>query len=81
MVYREASEARAAVENFLEDFARQTGHRIETLNPDSPAGSQFCQTYDVVEYPTLLAIGQDGTLAQTWRGAELPTISEVSFYA
>jgi hypothetical protein len=81
MVYREKSESRLAVETFLRDFEFQTGHKIETLSPDTRAGVEFTRAYDIVEYPTLLAIGPDGTPAQVWRGDALPTISEVSFYA
>jgi len=79
MIYREASEARQGVEDFLRDFKFQTGREIETLNPDSPSGAAFCETYDIVEYPTLIALGPDGTEAAKWRG-DLPTISEASAY-
>jgi hypothetical protein len=80
MVYREKSETRQAVEDFLREFKFETGHEIETLNPDLRSGANFCETYDIVEYPTLIAIGPDGTEGAKWRG-DLPTISEVSFYA
>jgi hypothetical protein len=79
MVYREASERRLEVESFMEDFKQQTGRRIEVMNPDTAAGQNFIEAYDIVEYPTLIAIGPDGTPAATWR-AMLPTISQASAY-
>lgn len=79
MVYREKSEARLAVEAFIKDFKYQTGGEIETMNPDTPAGQQFIETYDIVEYPTLIAIGPDGVEMAKWRGT-MPTISTASAY-
>ncbi len=81
MVYREKSEQRRAVEEFLHDYEYQTGRAIETLDPDSREGRSFCRAQDIVEYPTLIAVGPDGQQVQMWRGLPLPTISEVSFYA
>ena len=81
MVYREASEHRMAVESFLHDYHYRTGMDIERLNPDSREGMSFCRLYDIVEYPTIVALMGDGTLYQMWSGAHLPTISEVAAVA
>ncbi|MDO4271746.1 MAG: hypothetical protein Q4C83_02060 [Candidatus Saccharibacteria bacterium] len=81
IVYREASEHRMAVESFLRDYRFRTGHDIETLNPDTAEGARFCHLYDIVEYPSIIAIGPDGVMYQQWRGAQLPTISEVATVA
>lgn len=79
MVYREKSEHRLAVENFLREFKIRTGREIETLNPDTREGQSFIQLYDIVEYPTLIALGPNGTERTKWR-ITLPTISEASAY-
>lgn len=81
MVYREASEHRMAVESFLRDYRFRTGRDIETINPDTREGMSFCRLYDIVEYPTIVALGPDNSLYQVWRGAQLPTISEVATVA
>jgi hypothetical protein len=80
MVYKPDSDHARTVVTFLNDFTRQTGRTIEELNPESPEGISFCRTYDIVEYPTLIAISHDGQLQSMWRGLTLPTISEVSYY-
>lgn len=80
IIYRLESDHAREVLDYLRDFSRQTGHAIEEIDPDSPDGSHFCRTYDIVEYPTLLALSDDGQLQNMWRGRPLPTISEVSFY-
>lgn len=81
MIYREKSDYRMTVETFLHDYRVRTGQDIETLDPDSREGANMCQTYDIVEYPTLIAIGPDGMMYQMWRGVNLPTVSEVAMAA
>lgn len=80
VVYRTESDHAREVFDYLRDFRQQTGHYIEEINPDSPAGSGFCQTYDIVEYPTIVALSESGQLQNMWRGRPLPTIAEVSYY-
>ena len=80
VVYKDQTEYARTVETFLDDFYRQTGHELEALDPDTPEGTSFCKTYDIVEYPTIIALTDDGVLQQVWRGLPFPTISEVSFY-
>ena len=80
MVYREASEHRMAVESFIRDFEIQTGGKIEVINPDTREGNAFCNVYDVVEFPTMLALTVDGSPVAVWRGTSFPTISEASDY-
>lgn len=69
-----------AVDTFLGDFQRQTGRELEVINPDSLDGATFCRTYDIVEYPTVIALSDEGQVQNMWAGTSLPTISEVSYY-
>ena len=80
VVYKYESDHAREVLDYLRDFLRQTGHSIEEIDPDTSDGSSFCRTYDIVEYPTMLALSDNGQLQNMWRGRPLPTISEVSFY-
>lgn len=80
VVYRQESDHAREVLSFLHDFARQTGHVIEEINPDTRDGADLCWVYDIVEYPTIIALSDNGQLQHMWRGRPLPTISEVSFY-
>jgi hypothetical protein len=80
VVYKDETEYGRTVSDYLRDFSRQTGHELETLDPDTPDGISFCRAYDIVEYPSIIALSDDGALQQLWRGLPLPTISEVSYY-
>lgn len=80
VIYKEESDYAREVMDYMRDFTRQTGHTLETMNPESSEGISFCTTYDIVEYPTVIALDDRGTMQNMWRGRPLPTISEVSFY-
>lgn len=80
VVYKYESDHAREVLDYLRDFERQTGHVLETLDPESKDGADTCRAYDIVEYPTVVAISDDGHMQNMWRGRPLPTISEVSFY-
>ena len=80
VVYKYESDHAREVLDYLRDFERQTGHTLETIDPDSKEGADTCRAYDIVEYPTVVAFSDDGHMQNMWRGRPLPTISEVSFY-
>lgn len=77
-IFRDNQDYSRAVNEWLEDFRRQTGREIETMDPDE--NPNFCETYDVVEYPTILALGESGDVRATWRGISLPLKDEVLYY-
>lgn len=80
VIYKDESDHAREVTDYLRDFERETGRSLETIDPDTADGSSFCQTYDIVEYPSIVALSDDGQLQNLWRGTPLPQISEVSYY-
>lgn len=78
---RERTDYARSVAEFLHDFEKRTSETLETVDPDSRRGADLCRLYDVVEYPTIVAVADDGQLRNMWRGLPLPTIDEVSYYA
>lgn len=80
VVYKDQADYTRTVVDFIHDFEHQTGHKLETLNPDTADGSFFCETYGIDEYPTIITLSDDSIMQNLWRGLPLPTISEVSFY-
>lgn len=81
VIYRDSADYTREVEEFIEVFRRRTGKEIERIDPDSIAGEAFCIAHDVVEYPTIMGVNDEGRVMQEWRGVPLPRIDEVSFYA
>lgn len=64
----------------MEDFKRQTGRTIEVVDPDTKDGATTCAAYDIVEYPSIVALDDNGVMQNMWRGLPTPTVSEVSYY-
>jgi hypothetical protein len=80
VIYKDKTDYTRTVDDFLRDFTVQTGHTLDTIDPDTLDGQQLCGAYDIVEYPTILAVSDDSILQNSWSGLPLPTISEVSYY-
>ena len=81
VIFKDNTEHARPVLDYLRDFEMQTGKQLETLDPDTQDGASFCRAYDIVEYPSIVALSDDGLLQNLWRGLPLPTISELSYYA
>lgn len=77
-IYRDNEDYTRSVTDWIENIRRQTGHEIESMNPDE--NTSFCETYGVVEYPTIIALDNQGSVLSMWRGRDLPLIDEVLFY-
>jgi hypothetical protein len=70
------------VETFLRDFqARNPSVHVEVLNVDEREGIAAVNLYDVTQYPSIIAMADDGTLLNMWQGDELPLMDEVASYA
>lgn len=79
--YKTESDYAREVIDFLRDLKRQTGYELDEVDPDSMEGTELARVYDIVEYPTIVAIDAEGVMQSMWRGLPLPTISEVGYYA
>jgi hypothetical protein len=80
VIYKKETEYERTIMDFLRDFEHQTGHTLEVMDPESLEGSRFCESYDIVEYPSIIVISDNNMVQNYWRGLPLPTISEVSYY-
>ena len=80
VVYKEHTDYARQVIDYMADFKRQTGHDLEFLDPESPAGVDFTQMYDIMQLPMIIAVSDEGVMQNMWQGLPLPTISEVSYY-
>lgn len=77
---RDGEDYSRTVEEWIWEFERRTGTEIEVISPDGRDGVAFCQAYDVVEYPTILALNESGAVMASWRGKELPLFDEVAYW-
>jgi hypothetical protein len=68
------------VTDFAREFKRRNGREVEIVSPYTMDGERMARAYGIVEYPTILALKDDGGFVQMWRGEALPTIDEVTGY-
>jgi len=80
LLYRPNSEHERQALDYLRDFKMQTGKDLQTMDVDSPSGSQFIQTYDIVQFPAIIVTDDDGAVQNLWLGDSLPLANELSYY-
>ena len=82
VLYRPVSDHARRVEEFVHDFKHhEPKRRIETIDVDSPQGISLANLYDIVAYPAVIALRDDGQLLKHWQGDEWPLMNELAFYA
>jgi hypothetical protein len=82
ILYRPNSEHGSAVDTFVHEYQRRhEPGRIEVVNVDTRDGSATASLYDIMQYPAILALSNDGSLLKSWEGEMLPLMDEISYYA
>jgi fructoselysine-6-P-deglycase FrlB-like protein len=79
-LYKQQRDYTRQVEDYLADFTRQTGRELEVMDPESKEGMSFCEAQDILEFPAIVAITDEGQAVSTWKGFPLPLVNEVSYY-
>jgi hypothetical protein len=81
VLYRPNSEFARSVEEFVHDFKyRYPDHGVELLSVDTREGADAAKLYDIVQYPAIMVIRNDGFIQNNWQGTPLPLIDEVAAY-
>lgn len=83
VLYRPNSEYARDVETFIRDFQFQhetDADKFEVVDVDTRDGVAMASLYDVMEYPAILVVSDDGQLTKSWTGANLPLMDEVAGY-
>jgi len=81
ILYRPASEFARKVEEFAHDIERQQGVHLDLVSLDTRDGAATASLYDVIQYPAILALRDNGDLLQCWSGDQFPLMNEVAAYA
>lgn len=81
VVWKRGTEYGREMEEWIHGFSLVFGREVESIDPDTKDGDEFARIYEIVEYPTILALDESGKVLEMWRGLPLPTLNEVSYYA
>lgn len=81
VLYRPNSEHARGVEEFIREFSRRNPQvKVETMNIDGREGMATASLYDIMAYPAILALRDDGGADNVWQGEVLPLLDEVASY-
>jgi hypothetical protein len=80
ILYHPESEFSRGIEEFARDFERTRGKKVELMSIETREGAATASLYDIVQYPTVLALSDDGQIQKAWEGPVLPLMDEVSGY-
>lgn len=82
IIYRPNSETSSAAEAYANQFEREFSAQIKLIDQDSKDGIRFSQLYDIMQFPALVVVQEDGALVNMWTDRDKwPTLSELSFYS
>jgi len=82
IIYRPNSEHGRVIEDFARDYQRwHKADSLEMLNVDTRDGSAMASLYDVMQYPAIMILRNDGYIQKVWQGDSLPLMDEVASYA
>ncbi|MDB5164402.1 MAG: hypothetical protein JWL89_28 [Candidatus Saccharibacteria bacterium] len=82
VLYRPNSEHGRLIEEFIHDYqSRHVSGRLEVLSIDTRDGMATATLYDVMQYPAILVLQDDGFLHKSWMGDSIPLLDEVAAYA
>lgn len=80
-LYHPKSDHGGKVEDYAHEYhMRRPERSIELLSIDTKKGWELAKLYDVVRYPAILAISDDGHLGQIWQEQQLPLMNELDAY-
>jgi len=81
ILYRANSEHERNVLDYVRDFRKQqVTRKVNLVDVNTRDGTALAELYDVVQYPAILALGNDGRLLQSWEG-DLPLMNELAYYS
>ena len=82
ILYHPESDHSRLVEEYVHEFARRNPEiSLEALSVDRHEGANMAQTYDIVAYPSMLAVRGNGELAKAWQNLPLPLMNDVAYFA
>ncbi len=81
VIYKRATDYGREVEEWVHELkARDISNIVQEVNPETRDGESMAQAYEIMQYPTIMALDDQGRVLSSWTGLPLPRLDEVSYY-
>lgn len=81
ILYHPNSEFAGKVEDFKRDFeGRHPDKKVELISLETVQGADLAKVYDIVRYPAILVLDNQGHLQKFWQEQPFPQMDEVLAY-
>ena len=81
VLYRPNSEHSRLTEEFIHEYKTRHMHAsVEVLSVDTREGDAVATLYDVMSYPAILILQDNGSVQKFWQGPSLPRTEDVASY-
>ncbi len=82
ILYKPNTETETRVREYVREFEHRASKALELVDAETREGIAMAEVYDILQFPTMLAIENDGQFIQMWPEFERwPTMNELTFYA
>lgn len=81
VLYQSNTEHERSIIEFEREYERRTGRSLDLYDMNSRDGWSMASLYDIVAYPTIIALADDGSMLHMWDPQVIPLINEVTYYA
>jgi len=81
ILYRPQTEGMGRATDYAREFSmRHRDQKLELISLDTVEGDNMANVYGTTNYPTILALSNDGQLLQLWQDQQLPLMNELEGY-
>jgi hypothetical protein len=80
ILYRPNSEHGRLIEEFVHEYRNRHPDRLEVIDIDTREGIANATLYDIMQYPAILVVQDNGSVQKVWEGPQLPLMDEVASY-
>lgn len=80
ILYHPESDRAREVEIYARDYDSSQHREIELISLETREGADMARLYDIVKYPAVLAVRDNGELLKHWQEEQLPLMQEVAAY-
>ena len=82
ILYHPNAEFAGLAEDFKRDFeSRHQDRKVDLISLETVEGAEMAKLYDVVRYPAILVVANNGSLQKLWQDRPFPLFDEVAAYA